>query len=764
MNHFLGQLELVVGYVTIQSMTAYSWIGEKQSLKIPTQYKKGFSPKIARSYLLSNLTTRLYENFYCCGEPTATFQDSPARPALYGMNPFVKDLSFSNLGTGHFEAGWDVLSTEGSNIIVRRDGLHLVVKRGEYFDSTMHDHGIRIGSRVSIRYPKEMLGISPGFYMALGNKPLNNSKDKIVRIYWNIVSEGAIPLMRNITSLLNQFQVPFNFKVLNNPDAYSTRCDTAVLYIRKIDYDLISGILIEIYSEVGSFLKKRTPAFTKRLAGGLSLAEDPANKESFGQDRCRLLADGMIRAYEEQRKTVKEKLQTVVDRFTEEGINVEKPYLNYNSIDSYEFDLPGSGKASHSNKLYTSYSKTILAQNFLSTAAGLGRHITKRAIWKGDRCNWIGFNYDLTSSALGPDLYSGTSGISIFLARLYLVTGEEEFRRTAIGAISQALSSLNSISKTDRVGLYSGWMGIALATAWLGRILDETFLDQALTLMRGLSFEERNIVRADIISGKAGAIIALLALRKTIDVKDEFLLGLARKLGESLLATAESNIGYSWKSPDIQTRYNLTGFSHGAAGIGFSLLKLFVDTGEFRFRQAAELAYKYERHYFEPSQGNWPDFRKSSNLDIHSSFGTVWCHGAPGIAISRLAGYDTTGNISLRDEAIVALKKTTSETKKMLNSGTGNFSLCHGLAGNCDILLYANEVLGRELNDNPIDTQLVTNVAAAGIEKYSDVQVPWPCGVQSGEPPGLMIGLAGIGYFYLRLFDPFKNPSILVPL
>ena len=61
---------------------------------------------------------------------------------------------------------------------------------------------------------------------------------------------------------------------------------------------------------------------------------------------------------------------------------------------------------------------------------------------------------------------------------------------------------------------------------------------------------------------------------------------------------------------------------------------------------AAKMAYKYERHYYNPIQENWPDFRRPSDLDIHSSFGTVWCHGAPGIAISRLAAYDTTGDIS----------------------------------------------------------------------------------------------------------------------
>ena len=40
---------------------------------------------------------------------------------------------------------------------------------------------------------------------------------------------------------------------------------------------------------------------------------------------------------------------------------------------------------------------------------------------------------------------------------------------------------------------------------------------------------------------------------------------------------------------------------------------------------------------------------------------------------------------------------------------------------------------------------------------------PWPCGVMSGgETPNLMLGTAGIGYFYLRLYDAAAVPSVLL--
>jgi lantibiotic biosynthesis protein len=46
------------------------------------------------------------------------------------------------------------------------------------------------------------------------------------------------------------------------------------------------------------------------------------------------------------------------------------------------------------------------------------------------------------------------------------------------------------------------------------------------------------------------------------------------------------------------------------------------------------------------------------------------------------------------------------------------------------------------------------------VERFYDAGT-WPCGVPEGhEAPGLRVGLAGIGHFYLGLHDP-AVPSAL---
>jgi len=54
-------------------------------------------------------------------------------------------------------------------------------------------------------------------------------------------------------------------------------------------------------------------------------------------------------------------------------------------------------------------------------------------------------------------------------------------------------------------------------------------------------------------------------------------------------------------------------------------------------------------------------------------------------------------------------------------------------------------------------------VAQRGVEMYERKGLLWSCGVNGGaETPNLMLGTAGIGYFYLRVAEPERTPSVLL--
>jgi len=202
------------------------------------------------------------------------------------------------------------------------------------------------------------------------------------------------------------------------------------------------------------------------------------------------------------------------------------------------------------------------------------------------------------------------------------------------------------------------------------------------------------------------------------------------------------------------------GHSHGTAGIAQALIGLFDATGDFNFRDMAESAMNYEYHWFNRKKNNWPDFRglkASKKIESNSlKFPVSWCHGAPGISISRILAYKILKEAKYKTEALAALKITGEWTSELLKTGDANFCLCHGLSGNADIMLSGFESLGKEIQNGK---DLAFAVASAGISLHSR-QNQWPLDIPGNRSSGLMTGLSGVGHFYLRIQNP-AIPSLL---
>jgi lantibiotic biosynthesis protein len=411
---------------------------------------------------------------------------------------------------------------------------------------------------------------------------------------------------------------------------------------------------------------------------------------------------------------------------------------------------------------------------FLEAADFIAARLCRDAVWAGARCNWLGDSMEFVGGqwvvahrAFGPDLYSGTSGVALFLAEAFKKTGEPLFRETATGGARQALSRLDELPPQARVGFYTGHTGIGYALTRIGELIDEQeFVDRGLQVVEALAEVEPDERATDVLAGSAGAIPALLHLRQKYGRAP--LLELARRHGEFLVGAArKTQGGWSWNTLNIpaeQRKQDLNGFSHGAAGISWALLELWKATGEERFRVAAEQGFAYERRSFDPRQENWPDFRGLYDAWAAApgqpSFMSAWCHGAPGIGLSRVRAYALTRQEVYRREAEAALRSTSRTLAATPAQGQSNYSLCHGSAGNAELLVYAARAFGEDSW-----RLLAEQVGHVGVEQYRKTLGPWPCGVlQGGETPGLLLGLAGIGHFYLRLHDPAGVPSVLIIL
>jgi hypothetical protein len=190
------------------------------------------------------------------------------------------------------------------------------------------------GAQIGLCLPNELLNMSPGFYMALGNRELPPDGAALIRFYWHLTPDTAAAFVRKATARLNDLHLAFRLKVLRDPALY-TRCDAGVVYALAEEYSVVSEVLADVHGEIASGLRPSVPAFVKQLAPGLGFAEDPGGWQSFGEHRCRLLADALVSAFEADAHTVPDRVATVVDRFAQEGIDLDAPFLNSGSTDRY---------------------------------------------------------------------------------------------------------------------------------------------------------------------------------------------------------------------------------------------------------------------------------------------------------------------------------------------------------------------------------------------------------------------------------------------
>lgn len=411
---------------------------------------------------------------------------------------------------------------------------------------------------------------------------------------------------------------------------------------------------------------------------------------------------------------------------------------------------------------------------FLDAAARIGARLVREALWDGDVCTWQVMAPNRKNPRVrvavpeiaGGAVYQGSAGIALFLAELYRLTNDVDARRTAIGAARHAAAQALEAS-FPRIGFHNGRVGVAYAIARTGMVADQPRLlaaaDALVATVEGHEQEDRSF---DVIGGAAGAILALQHLSAWL--ADDQPRRIALSLGEHLIRMARLEpVGWSWGGSTSAVVRNLTGYAHGAAGIGHAFTELYRTTGSAAFRYAAEQAFAYERQFFDPSSDNWPDFRHEAlgryayegRMDElaqrirdgepppahRPSSMTAWCHGAPGIGLSRLCAFDVFRDSAYQLESRAALRATV----RSLSRVGSNYSLCHGLAGNCETLLLASD-----LADEPALRHRAELVALHGLEQFASSDRGWPCGTLGAvRDPSLMLGEAGIGHFLLRLCD-----------
>ena len=365
------------------------------------------------------------------------------------------------------------------------------------------------------------------------------------------------------------------------------------------------------------------------------------------------------------------------------------------------------------------------------------------------------------SVRIGAHLYDGQVGVALFLAALSRIERDEVLRELSLRTLASLRATLRKVvadperrrSLTTGIGGIFGIGSLIYSLVRIASFVEEPELvADAAELIRLLD-KERFAQKPcpDLATGLAGALLALLTLHEvnpTPRRAGRTSLDLAVDCGRRLVERRISFDGRPRAWVSIPGQPPLSGFSHGAAGICYALARLHQITGDPSLLDAALEGLDYERTTFVPEEGNWLDMRTLTESEPRCL--NNWCHGAPGIALGRLALVDLLDDPLVSEEIRIGLETTRAQPQTRLDH------LCCGNLGRVDVMLEA----WRTLNDERYLDAAGEVADAVARRARRRGRFGWQISHGEAFDPGFFTGAAGVGYSFLRLAEP-SLPCIL---
>lgn len=376
----------------------------------------------------------------------------------------------------------------------------------------------------------------------------------------------------------------------------------------------------------------------------------------------------------------------------------------------------------------------------LAVACGLADQIVSRGMASASpsrpgRVNWLSLQpladgeWDVLP--MGADLGCGYLGVALYLAQLADLTGIGRYAEVAREALSATPSLLTKLTGDHELlavtgcGGYDGLSGISYGLARMATLLRDPRLGEwATTAVQLTAVAASQTARPGWADGTAGCLAAMLAVSSEIGSQDAA--SLSRTAARQLAELVERTDG--WCVPDGLPRQG--GFAHGPAGIGWALARFSARAGEQAYLLAGRRAV-----------------RRALDLATATPDQPAgWCRGTAGLLAACRC---------LTDEASLArlrLDLRALDKRPVLR----DLSLCHGELGITEAILVISQTSW--IGASPQSLRQRSGLLLDSLHQHDRY-----CGTPSGvTTPGLLHGLAGIGYGLLRLGFPTRVPPVLL--
>lgn len=288
------------------------------------------------SLLRSALASVIYFVAYARIYEGGPFDLEAYQQALTPDAAFSAGLTAQNPTATRWESGWKVFQLEQNGAAhVQKGDSAMLAQPGQYAFPGNYGRVPMVGEFVDILVSPESFTLQQGSYFAFGDTIASDYDfARLVRFYFNAPSQQAAWLLATIGAAFNRYFIPYRFKCAVDPAGFD-RTDSVVVYLGRRFLSTALRLLVPLTDEFEARLRPGTPLFTAQLLNGVGAADDPGTGESFGQSRSRMLADGIVDAWEAGSSDLAGRRIAVEARFARAGISLQQPHLAQGLVDLY---------------------------------------------------------------------------------------------------------------------------------------------------------------------------------------------------------------------------------------------------------------------------------------------------------------------------------------------------------------------------------------------------------------------------------------------
>jgi aminoglycoside phosphotransferase (APT) family kinase protein len=280
------------------------------------------APAVRAESLTVALTHALYTGAFAFGPG-----EEPRDAGSIAEAELTRWLSRANRSRDRWCDGWRIAAIEPSGAIVATcDGRQRTAKPGEYALTFARDLPPQVGMAAMLFFPRESLTLQAHVYYALGETlPDGQDASRPIRFYVRAPVDALPELYERLTGELNRRELPFTLKTMLAPRERDRR-DATVLYVPREHCTRVEAILRALPEALRARLGPGVPLFTRPVAPGIGMAESPGGGESFGMQRSRLVAEGIVDAWSAGAEDEESRMHAVRQRFAAAGIDWNQPY------------------------------------------------------------------------------------------------------------------------------------------------------------------------------------------------------------------------------------------------------------------------------------------------------------------------------------------------------------------------------------------------------------------------------------------------------